>query len=224
MTVSVRHRKALSPLLRLPGELRNRIYFYVFAEEQFRLAKYGFNTHMFPYINRRENMEPHPYRLGLLSVCRQIYAEVALLPFIMGTVEIDNVETLEEMSFRLTTSQCSAIRTLRLTTPLGGNANIVKLFVSKSRKRGLWLKNYLHGVRKVEVEIVRDCTQQLQRCQSGISFLQRTRLHQRREQTVKWLTGSGGTGIEIIFSGYGMCGSEIVHGNWQWWEKSCKCC
>jgi len=162
-------------------------------------------------------MEPHSYRLGLLSVCRQIYAEARLLPFIIGTIETDNIETLEELPFRLTTAQCSAMRTLRLVTPLGGSANIIKLFVSKSRKRGLWLCNYLPGVRKVEVEAVRDYTQQQQRCQSGRRF------HQRREQTKRWLTGGDGTGIGVIFSDYGMCGNEIARVNRQWWEKECSC-
>lgn len=167
-------------------------------------------------------MEPHSYRLSLLSICRQIYAEAALLPFIIGTIEIENVETVEELPFRLTTAQCSAIRTLRLVTPLGGSANIVKLFVSKSRKRGLCLRDYLSGVRKVEVEIVREYTQQ--RSQWSISFLQRMRINQRRHQTKQWLTGGDGTEIEVIFSGYGTCRNEIARANRQWWENSCICC
>ena len=213
-----RSAKTECSLLCLPGELRNRIYFfYVFAEERYELERNGLNTHMFPYIDRRKRLWPHSYRLGLLSVCRQIHAEVALLAFIIGTIEIDKIETLEELPFPLTTAQCSASRRLRLVTPLGGNVNIVKLFVSKSRKSGLWLRDYLPGVRKVEVEVVGDYTQQRQRCQSG------TRFNQRRNQTKQWLTGGDGTEIEVIFSGHVMCGNEIVRANRQWWERECSC-
>lgn len=164
---------------------------------------------MFPYINQRNDMEPHSYGFGLLSVCRQTYAEAALLPFTVGTIEIDNIETLGELPFRLAMAQCSAIRTLRPVTPLGGSANIVKLFVSRSRRSGLLLRDYLPGVRKVEVEVVRDYTQQRQRCQSGMRF------NQRRDQIKQWLTGGDGTEIEVMFSGHGMCGIEIVRENRQ---------
>jgi hypothetical protein len=213
-----------SPLLRLPGELRNLIYFHLFITEAFKLERHGFNTQNFPYINRHRHREPTSHRLALLSVCRQTYAEAALLPFTLSTIEITNIETLEELPFRLTTAQCSAIRSLKLTTPLYGNANIVPLFVSKSRKRGAWLVDYLPGVRTVHIQIVRDYSNLRPRCPSGVSFLQRVRLKQRRDQTEKWLTGGGGAGVEVTFGGYGMCGNEIARGNRDWWENSCSCC
>lgn len=219
------HEHIESPLLRLPRELRNRIYFYVFTGEQFQMERQGFNTLMFPYIDRRQKTISQLYCLGLLSVCRQIHAEAALSSFTIGTIVIDNIETLEELQYRLTAAQRSAIRTLRLVTPLGGNANIVRLFVSKSRKRELWLRNYLPGVRKVVIEVVKGYTdlQQRQGVATGMSLLQRMRLHKRRDQTERWLTGGGGSEIEVTFCGYGMCEYEASCGH-QRRENLCSCC
>lgn len=208
-------------LLYLPGELRTRIYFYLFAGERFELERQGFNTHMFPYTKRHKQKEYQSSRLNLLGVCRQIYAEAAFLPFTIGTIQIDNIETLGELPFRLTAAQCSAVRTLRVITPLGGSANIVKLFIRKSRKRKLWLRDYLPGARRVEIEVVRDYTQLHRR---GISFLHRMRFDERRCQTKQWLTSGDGTEVEVIFSGYGICSNFVARADRQLWEDSCFCC
>ncbi|KAI4706343.1 hypothetical protein J4E89_009077 [Alternaria sp. Ai002NY15] len=73
-----------SPLLRLPAELRNIVYEYVFNGNSFVFDEYLFT-------DRRPNGEAllcsgavRNHTLGLLLVSRQLYAESALYPYKLG--------------------------------------------------------------------------------------------------------------------------------------------
>ncbi|KAI8939904.1 hypothetical protein NX059_003634 [Plenodomus lindquistii] len=65
-----------SPLLRLPAELRNAIYGYMFGDAYFIV---GFQNHTTTIVYRNKQY------LALLYVCRQTYTETALLPFKLNT-------------------------------------------------------------------------------------------------------------------------------------------
>ncbi|KAI4613396.1 uncharacterized protein J4E87_009863 [Alternaria ethzedia] len=68
------HRNAtVSPLLRLPPELRNTIFAYALDYETFILE------HLVPRIRTTGSRHKDP--INLLYVCRQIYIETALLPY-----------------------------------------------------------------------------------------------------------------------------------------------
>ena len=81
-----------SPLLRLPPEIRLRIYKHVFGGQRlwmdFRRPKYkyGDGTHLggrFTYLNM--DMDTNgKLDIGLLRVCRQIFTEAALLPYALN--------------------------------------------------------------------------------------------------------------------------------------------
>ncbi|KAH7076572.1 hypothetical protein BKA63DRAFT_412497, partial [Paraphoma chrysanthemicola] len=84
---------ASSPLLRLPVELRNKIYAYVLTGNY----PYPFNvmnSTMDPpkqgevsQAIRIMKEEPHP--LALLSCCRQVHADAKLLPFELNVFEFE---------------------------------------------------------------------------------------------------------------------------------------
>ncbi|XPS70462.1 hypothetical protein M3J09_002679 [Ascochyta lentis] len=84
-----------SPLLRLPGEIRNRIYDYVFENHDVIVRKFQDRTKFFYHVS-----EPFPSDhcgwvpwLGLLqiaTVCRDLHAETELLPYSMSTFSLDD--------------------------------------------------------------------------------------------------------------------------------------
>ena len=96
-TVTTKLRSALgrpqptSPLLRLPGEVRNMIYAYVFSDLKWSIArreawvytKIGDPIKCYP-TKQSEcfGYEPNDYRIfALTQICRQIRAESRLLPY-----------------------------------------------------------------------------------------------------------------------------------------------
>jgi hypothetical protein len=62
-----------SPLLHLPGELRNQIYGYVLGDLKLKFYLY------------KASFRKKGNKLELLFTCRQVYAETALLPYTLNT-------------------------------------------------------------------------------------------------------------------------------------------
>lgn len=82
--------------LRLPAELRNKIYTYVLS---------GHTYHSKP----QKRTQP-PYNPSLLRVNRQIYAETALLPYELTLFSFHSYRTLEHFIRARTKSQLAAVR------------------------------------------------------------------------------------------------------------------
>ena len=102
-----------SPFLRLPPEIRNRIYELVFGGHRLWIG-YTPHRHEYTYINKerhqthsggglyhrmyarddksknRPHWKPGSLNLGLLRVCRQIYGEAALLPYTLNRFTFKN--------------------------------------------------------------------------------------------------------------------------------------
>jgi len=75
-----------SPLLRLPAELRNMIFGWVFYDVLYILSEYYRSHERVVYMHVDDCPGSYtPHDLGLLLVCRQIYAETALLPYSLGS-------------------------------------------------------------------------------------------------------------------------------------------
>jgi hypothetical protein len=89
---------------RLPAELRNRIYAYVFAHEDSSIA-----------LPRSSRLSPHP--LSLLLTCRQTYQEAGILAFSTYTFPVrysmqPTYLDLKAATSHLSTLQVEAIRSL----------------------------------------------------------------------------------------------------------------
>ncbi|KAH7086754.1 hypothetical protein FB567DRAFT_592624 [Paraphoma chrysanthemicola] len=67
-----------SPLLRLPGEIRNEIYTYLLSGRTNLLVRH-------PYLKIMVGTETRPDELSILVVCRQTYQEAHALPFALST-------------------------------------------------------------------------------------------------------------------------------------------
>ncbi|KAL8721886.1 MAG: hypothetical protein Q9225_001522 [Loekoesia sp. 1 TL-2023] len=92
---------ASSPLLRLPSEIRNKIYEYALGgnhlevdyephEHKYKtIKKQRYRTHygggLYHECAGEGDDIPSSLHLGLLRVCRQIYGEAALLPYALNT-------------------------------------------------------------------------------------------------------------------------------------------
>ncbi|CAN9334720.1 unnamed protein product [Alternaria alternata] len=71
-----------SPLLRLPPEIRNGIYAYVFGNTRYRFRP-NIRPQVYPVVFKPDQTEyRHP---NLPLVCRQLYHETRLLPYKLGT-------------------------------------------------------------------------------------------------------------------------------------------
>ncbi|KAF2253367.1 hypothetical protein BU26DRAFT_400386, partial [Trematosphaeria pertusa] len=71
-----------SPLLRLPGKIRNAIWEYVVGGTTFDMhVKYRYKGRYAWRIPDAKAANTTKNQLSLLRVCRQIYAETAILPF-----------------------------------------------------------------------------------------------------------------------------------------------
>ncbi|KAF2027871.1 hypothetical protein EK21DRAFT_36904, partial [Setomelanomma holmii] len=98
--------QSLSPLLRMPGELHNRI---------FRFAVGGYVVR----VSLKFNMEPVTMTSGNLSfrltVARQVYAETALLQYRFNTFYFQHKGSIECFSSSLSQRQGEAITSIALS-------------------------------------------------------------------------------------------------------------
>lgn len=96
-----------SPLLRLPGELREQIYDFLFVS-----TRVTFGERSTGRIGRK-TLKPAPHSLALLRVCRQIYKEGK--SFWLGRVlfNFENVESLLDKLSQLSLATLSQIRHIR---------------------------------------------------------------------------------------------------------------
>ncbi|CAN9348072.1 hypothetical protein CC77DRAFT_1019508 [Alternaria alternata] len=94
----------ISPLLHLPGEIRNEIYQYVLNE--------GVYDFMDGIVSPTYECDE---RFALLRVCREIYNETRLLPFSLNTFHFGSFKVFHKFIIKFTTTkQRQAIRALDL--------------------------------------------------------------------------------------------------------------
>ena len=107
----MRRNSTVSPFLRLPAEIRNNIYGFVFGyhllkilyiRHERRIKTINGERHRVHigggYTNRLagpervydEQQKVEGLHLGMLRVCRQVYDEAALLPYALNRVAFEN--------------------------------------------------------------------------------------------------------------------------------------
>lgn len=110
-----------SPLLRLPGELRNKIYEYTFSNaivSVFRSSELPDYVEMKPHMGSRVSYRtttPHNL-VALTKTCRQIFAESRLLLFRLVAFHVHSDGSLGHFLKTLESSQQDAITTVQITT------------------------------------------------------------------------------------------------------------
>ncbi|KAI8939991.1 hypothetical protein NX059_003714 [Plenodomus lindquistii] len=113
-----------SPLLRLPAELRNRIYGYVYTEKSIMIlrdTKSGrtswytdVSTEEYHAQYRKSIRYPFSSLLASTAICRQIYAEANMLPFRLNTISVIRMEPIAYMLRKWSRKHREAIGGLRL--------------------------------------------------------------------------------------------------------------
>lgn len=122
----MQHNSTTSPLLHLPSEIRNRIFKLVFSlperpcvrflgDEHQAIAVPGQSesVHFGGYLHLTQPFHPWGTRslhLQVLRVCRQIYAEAALLPYASNKFSCESPQALEEFERKLKPVQRQPIK------------------------------------------------------------------------------------------------------------------
>jgi hypothetical protein len=92
------------PFLNLPAELRNIIYSYALTKDtQVLVVK----------TSRKNNLGPNK-TLSLLSVCRKIHTETALLPFTLNTLRFVNIRDLPAGIDMLKANQRAVVKNIHI--------------------------------------------------------------------------------------------------------------
>jgi hypothetical protein len=171
----------LSPLLRLPAELRLQIYAYVLTSPGplsiycwRRYVPFGFATRLlrhprhflalvrldpsppYPYYYRPQLKTPHLSTLTdsqtQLSTTRQIYAETHALPFHLNTFLFKSSDAFIPWCTRFTSQQLCEIRNVKLVTWMGRHMLEGEAWVPK-RVEEVFPIDMLGGLRSVVVEV-----------------------------------------------------------------------
>ena len=117
---------ATSPFLRLPSEIRNRIFKLVFTQQErpcLRSVRHYHRANAVPgqpesvhfggYLYVTQHFRPWgemSLHLQVLRVSRQVYAEAALLPFALNNFSCEDPPTLEAFEGKLKPVQRQAIQ------------------------------------------------------------------------------------------------------------------
>lgn len=159
LTMTRIHRNATeSLLLRLPPELRNRIYSYAIGGHYIELM--GSRDMRLHTEHEFSDADNQYHMLGLLRTCRQIYAETRLIPFTCNVFSCG--DTLSAFNWvRAMPTQMQAIRAWRLSWTVSGfymhyDLSVYMISMSHKRKQSYIILQLFSGVTKVEVRLPND--------------------------------------------------------------------
>lgn len=99
-----------SPLLRLPPEIRNKIWTIALGDMIFIPNRDWFAR---PYLWVAAN-PPRNHRLALLRTCRQVFCETALIPYKINTFIVPRYIKLRSFLRRMKTAHRRAVSTLQV--------------------------------------------------------------------------------------------------------------
>jgi hypothetical protein len=181
-----------SPFLRLPGELRNKIYEYVFYIGVFTFAaRFSAYSKPGPNFFGRPTCEPHLF--ALLHVCKKTHSETAdyHLPFSLNTFSFPLLYRMTAYYVHLQPVQLASITSIDIEVKLG-TAHGIEWFVDGWKARGMGcLQNVMPGVRKVKVCFERSTTREQER------------IEKEEESILQWLRGTEDAGIELTLESDG---------------------
>jgi hypothetical protein len=145
----------MSPFLRLPAEIRNHIYDYIFSNNCIEICQWTKCTARNPHRDVALVPGAHthypPELLHLLEVCKQIYAETKLLAFSVGGITGKHL-LIENFLDRdlLTTEQKNAIEKVNYTIWHVSLVYDIGLVGEEAPKPKHRFKRCLQNLRKLE--------------------------------------------------------------------------
>ncbi|KAJ4345396.1 uncharacterized protein N0V89_011526 [Didymosphaeria variabile] len=161
-----------SPLLQLPGEVRNSIYHYVFANEVLRQTRTGPdwrspNMKFLPPLSFHDRQNPRRPRdqrnwLSLVLVCRQLYVEARILPFQQNAFSITRLRHICPLLRTMHPEQREKITEIQLEVDFVGFDSQCRTIMAGYPEHAveeLDLQNYLlsfllPSVKRIEVVVI----------------------------------------------------------------------
>jgi hypothetical protein len=145
MQHSEEHNEHAVSLLRLPGEIRNHIYGYVFEESVLRFVSRP------PTRARLLGIKLHgpaPLASTLSSVCRKLRRETMLLPFSMSVVSCQSLLVCAKLALLLTKPQHQAMTSIRIEISLN-IPNTIKFSLEQTKTMCFVFSEVFPSVKKV---------------------------------------------------------------------------
>ena len=137
-----------SPLLRLPAEIRNRIYEYALGlGRTFRMD-----------IRRNANLvgvdkkSKEKNCLSLLRACRQIYAEAVLIPFRVNTFVFHGQHIFDEWTSTVLPIRREAVASIELRTT---SRRIMMWTHNRTSDYALFPWSKFPGLKKIHIHVLR---------------------------------------------------------------------
>jgi hypothetical protein len=149
---SARQYQRHSPLLRLPPELRHLIFAYALGGKTFDI-RYDRKSEM------AKNTTVSEHALALLSVCRQIFAETALLPF-----SSNKFSALHPMVFNIW------IKSFRPAFAKAATSVRIDIYARRS-PLGLWYETY-HGIPRARYIPLENTNKRLSSVLTSLKYIQ----------------------------------------------------
>lgn len=137
-----------SPLLRLPPEIRDRIWKYALGGKVFIARCYSVGTmtcRFAPSAMESSN------GVALLRTCRQIYSETAVYPSSLGTFACNDLKALKKSAKTLKTYQRKQVAQLRLACASPGS--IWSLFSCSALRQNVVPRKIFPALDRIEVSM-----------------------------------------------------------------------
>jgi len=187
-----------SPLLRLPAELRNHIWQYVFNGPTITISNV-FQNGRTPYAGLRYERCHNRLHLGLLRVSRQVHAEMRLHQFRCSLFFVQNLDALAEFLSCLTNDQQNAIERISMSievfasmfvrmSSFWGSVSRGGFYADTSYDQGTPLEK-LGGLRKVNVSVSPSKRPQMKAIPNLVNHVR---------SGLKQLGAPEGVGLEVI--------------------------
>lgn len=187
-----------SPLLRLPVEIRNKIYTYVFRNDVhcFHIPLHGFL--LSPARPRLVLKKPASAQLALLSVCRKVYRDAALLPFSLNLFVFDEVTDLGFLRSRFTAAQRQAIARICLVAPLS-HLRIVGLFMDLVDLNGARFRGLLPNVQVVYIEVSDHNIRLEPKPEAVVEHVRTWTSHEEFQRLEQWFKAGNEPGLRVSY-------------------------
>jgi hypothetical protein len=165
-----------SPLLRLPQEIRDQIYEYAFTNDTYTFR--SISPSVAGLVQSKTNS------VGLISTCRRLYHETALLPFTLGSFHCAGITVPEKLHSLLTIAQRDTIQRLSFDVNIT-HKHEIRNFSNKVWRKDIRFGQLWPGVRQIVV-VIKGSNTGIMRCVNEMSLK-------------RWLLHGASSDLKVVF-------------------------
>ncbi|KAA8616604.1 hypothetical protein PtrSN002B_006901 [Pyrenophora tritici-repentis] len=197
-----KHNSNESPLLRLPGEIRTKIWEYAVGYHQIELCNTDYATHNWISTELTHVSSPLEVttsgfvkpKYAVPAVCRQMYVEAAAMVYTLNTFSFDDQDAMD------TFIRDRALGQRRLITSVDVTVAYFRLYITGARK--LFCQTFPR-IKRIGVHIMA-----AHNAQHIYSSSQKEPLEDAKQRVVDFVKEKEGTGVEVEW--YGGCSSNYL--------------